>query len=468
MAILLPPPPPPRKPTPLSTPFKPIPLLATARPAILSTSLLLLIIVMASIESLPAEIIIHIAKQGSPADINSLLRTNRTFSALLGGTLLDSAVSIKHPEVAQQALYAAADRGDDESVLRLLRRGAIAVIGEDLVLHEAIEEEPEHVVCNLWRNGARIVSPGEQGRTPIMLAAEQGYTEAVRMMMEFGGFDINEQDVWLRTALYTAACEGNESTVEMLMTHPDIDLNMTDQFGDTPLHAAAECGWGRIAKILLSDPRTIVNAKDARSMAPLHIALILDHLEVAEALLQDPRVNVNEPGQRDRTPLHIVAIQKQMRMVRMLLQHPDIDATVPNGSGRLALSFPDADPSYDWDRTPPHVVAALQGYDEPVPDAANDEDMSYLVSGTPLHRAAYYYSSLMLVLAPQNREAEASSYVSNSSDDSSAIALARRQVYVAEISQAILDHEEEKSRASAKRELDAPMQTRSSKKAREA
>jgi len=426
---------------------------------------------MAPIESLPAEIIIHIAKQASPADINSLLRTNRTFSALLGRTLLDSAVSRKHPEVAQRALYASADRGDDESVLRLFRRGAIAVIGEDQVLHEAIEEGPEHVVCNLWRNGARILSRGDQERTPIMLAAKQGYTEAVRMMMEFGGFDINEQDMWLRTALYTAVCEGNESTVEMLMTHPGIDPNMPDQFGDTPLHVAAECGWGGITKILLSDRRTLVNAKDARGMAPLHIALILDHVDVVEALLQDPRVKVNAPGQRNRTPLHIVAIQKQTRMVRMLLRHPDIDTTLPNGSGRRVRSVPEAGTSYGWDRTLPHAVAAVAGYDELIPDAANDEgsDTSNtpLLSGTPLHRAAYYYSSLLLVLAPRSREVEAGSY-SNGGSDSSAIALARRQVYIAEISQAILEHAGEKSGASAKRELDAPMKTRPSKKAREA
>lgn len=404
-----------------------------------------------------------IAKQAPPRDINSLLRTNRAFSALLRTTLLDSAVDRDHPEIAQRALQAFAYRGDDESVLRLFRRGALTVIGEDRVLHEAIEKGPENVVCNLWRNGAKILSRGDQERTPIMIAAKQGYTEAVRMMMEFDGFDINEQDQWLRTALYTAVCEGNESTVEMLMSHPGIDPNTTDQFGDAPLHVAAECGWSNITRLLLSNRRTLINAKDARGMAPLHIAVSLDHLEVVELLLRDPRLKINEREQRNYTPLHMAAIQGQRQMVHALLQHPDIRTNLSNDPPPQTQSVLEPSISHDWVHTPPHVTAVVQSYDEIILNAANDERSdtggTNFLSNTPVHMAACHYSSIILFLVPQIIKAEANS-------DSSAIALAKRWAYDAEISQAIIDHANERSGASVKRELDVYMQVRPNKRAR--
>ena len=406
---------------------------------------------------------IHIAKQAPPRDINSLLRTNRAFSTLLRTTLLDSAVDRDHPEIAQRALHAFAYRGDDESVLRLFRRGALTVIGEDRVLHEAIEKGPEKVICNLWRNGAKIFSRGDQERTPIMIAAKQGYTEAVRMMIEFGGFDINEQDQWLRTALYTAVCEGNESTVEVLMSHPGINPNMTDQFGDTALHVAAECGWSNITRLLLSSRRTFINAKDARGMAPLHIAISLDHLEVVELLLRDPRLKINEREQRNYTPLHMAAIQGQRQMVHTLLQHPDIITTLSNGPPRQAQSILGPSISYHWVRRPPHVAAVVQGHDEIVLEAANNErsetDGTNSLSNTPVHRAAHHYSSLIFFLVPRIINADANG-------DNSAISLAKRWAYDAEISQAIMDYSREKSSASVKRELDVHAQMRPNKRAR--
>lgn len=402
---------------------------------------------------------IHIARQAPPRDINSLLRTNRAFSALLRTTLLDSAVDRDHPEIAQRALQAFAYRGDDESVLRLFRRGALTVIGEDRVLHEAIEKGPEKVVCNLWRNGAKILSRGDQERTPIMIAAKQGYTEAVRMMMEFEGFDINEQDQWLRTALYTAVCEGNESTVEVLMSHPGIDPNTTDQFGDAPLHVAAECGWSNITRLLLSNRRILINAKDARGMAPLHIAVSLDHLDVVELLLRDPRLKINEREQRNYTPLHMAAIQGQRQMVHTLLQHPDIRTTLSNGPPRQAQSVLEPNISYDWVRTPPRVPTVVQGYVDAASDERSDTGGTNFLSNTPVHKATYHYSSMLLFLIPQIIKAEANS-------DSSAIALAKRWVYDAEISQAIIDHSRERSGAGFKREFDVHMQIRPNKRAR--
>ncbi|KAG0138546.1 ankyrin repeat-containing domain protein [Tuber indicum] len=293
-------------------------------------------------ESLPREILVHIAKHAPPRDINSLLQTNRTFSTLLNTTLLDSAVDRDYPDAAQRALYTLAHREDDESVLRLLRRGILDIIGKDRVLHEAIEKEPEIVVCNLWRNGAKLRTRGDQGRTPIMIAAKQGYTEAVRMMMADKDLDINEQDQWLRTALYLAAGEGNESVVEALMSHPDIDPNTTDRFGDTPLHVAVECGWSEIVALLLSSPKTLINVKDARNMAPLHIAIALEYLDVVYLLLRDPRLRANERGNSYQTALYMAASQGQTQIVRTLLRYPDVDAAGSSGPGRGGNDISDA------------------------------------------------------------------------------------------------------------------------------
>eukprot|EP01102_Stenamoeba_stenopodia_P018215 TRINITY_DN6652_c0_g1_i1.p1 TRINITY_DN6652_c0_g1~~TRINITY_DN6652_c0_g1_i1.p1 ORF type:complete len:245 (+),score=41.35 TRINITY_DN6652_c0_g1_i1:73-807(+) len=81
-------------------------------------------------------------------------------------------------------------------------------------------------------------------------AADKGYLEAVKVLVNFGA-DVNSKAKRDWTPLKLAAARGHETTVEFLLQQ-NADINVVTSTGWTPLHAAAWYDRSNIVRLLIS------------------------------------------------------------------------------------------------------------------------------------------------------------------------------------------------------------------------
>lgn len=160
----------------------------------------------------------------------------------------------------------------------------------------------------------------ETGWTPLTCAARHGRDECIRLLMDTEGVDINQRDLFHRTALdhavernhkrcikvllsagdcwvndpvpngltplCRAAKEGFDSTLEALLSVKNIQVNKSSPDGMTALHYCARHGDIRCLKLLLGAVGIKVNMRNAAGFSPLELAIKHGHIDCAQALLE--------------------------------------------------------------------------------------------------------------------------------------------------------------------------------------
>jgi ankyrin repeat protein len=176
--------------------------------------------------------------------------------------------------------------------------------------------------------------------TPLHLAANQGRTDVVLLLLE-NGADVNARDGNGYTPMHFAAKWGRRGTVEVLLGHGA--TNCTNKQCSTPAEEAARkghhelaaliCGFEQTTKpiesvhevsekgdlktldgMINSDP-ALVSSTDEDRRTPLHRATTP---EVAELLLRKG-ANPSALDKRGCTPLHIAAMNGNEKVVAVLL-----------------------------------------------------------------------------------------------------------------------------------------------------
>ena len=106
----------------------------------------------------------------------------------------------------------------------------------------------------LLEYGAEVDRIDVSGRTALMYASSGPFPQTVELLIE-NGADVNHADNaegW--TALMMAGAEGHGPVVEVLLTN-GADIELTDQDGDTAIDHARERGQTDIVALLESWPR---------------------------------------------------------------------------------------------------------------------------------------------------------------------------------------------------------------------
>lgn len=120
--------------------------------------------------------------------------------------------------------------------------------------------------------------------TPLMIAAENGELEFLKLLLPAERTLLDMEDSNGNTALHLAARNGHDSIVQALI-ESGADLGATDQRGDTPLEMAAKCNRIRTMALLLDAEPDLMQAAELVQFI-LDFAVRNDKVPLLEFLLQ--------------------------------------------------------------------------------------------------------------------------------------------------------------------------------------
>ena len=241
------------------------------------------------------------------------------------------------------ALHIAAQFGNEEMVLVLLRYGAEfnakadhrgsrkerKLYGGRTPLHWAAAEGYSNIIQILLDNGADIAEVSMTSRRPLQEAVQQGYTSCARLLIDRGA-PINAQDDKGFGALHEAANFGRYNIAQMLLDH-GADIELTSGYSDhgndasgrlgrrTPLLLAAQFPHLDILGLLIIRGANIHARNQSGEMA-LHLGAWFGHTSVVHAMLDAGADIEAKDNLCEETPLFKAAANGHTSIVILLTQ----------------------------------------------------------------------------------------------------------------------------------------------------
>ncbi|NXF13649.1 ANR52 phosphatase, partial [Smithornis capensis] len=127
-------------------------------------------------------------------------------------------------------------------------------------LHAAAFADNIHGLQLLLRHQAEVDTGDKLGRTPLMVASENGHTAAVEFLLYQAKANITVLDVNKNTALHLACSKGHEKCALLILGETqDLGLiNASNSALQMPLHIAARNGLASVVQALLSRGATVL------------------------------------------------------------------------------------------------------------------------------------------------------------------------------------------------------------------
>ncbi|KAI2653199.1 Ankyrin-1 [Labeo rohita] len=175
-------------------------------------------------------------------------------------------------------------------------------------------ETPLHYCTRVGNTATLQEMLSNNGRSPLLLAAEQGHTE-----------------VEGKAAIHLAAEQGHQDIVDVLLAHKAF-VNVKTKQGLTPLHLSAQSGSAQLVRLLVETHQASVDALSLKKQTPLHLAAISGQLDVCSSLLS-LKADITATDIRGQTPLHLAAENNHSEVVKLFLRHRPELATLANMEG---------------------------------------------------------------------------------------------------------------------------------------
>jgi ankyrin repeat protein len=242
------------------------------------------------------------------------------------------------------ALHAAMDSVDRVAIIKLLLEcKADPNLQNDygstpIVL--AAQDGRTDAVHLLLQSGADVKVRSSSGSTSLHRAARDGHLDTVKLLVEEGAADCNYKKSDGSTALYMAARYGHTSTVRYLIRHTE-DIDGQDTECGSPLAAAAmvqnanKDGHLNTAKLLISKGADI-NARGGPYCSALQAAACFESIEMVQLLLYN-KADVNSTGGSFGTALNAAIERERLDIIEILLENK-ADPNI-RFSGYTALKF---------------------------------------------------------------------------------------------------------------------------------
>ena len=153
----------------------------------------------------------------------------------------------------------------------------------------------------------------------MIIAAQKGYLEVVRLLLENEDVQVNQENEYGCTPLMLAAYNGHHEVVKLLLEKDYIQVNKATKSGDTSLMFGAEKGHHEVVRLLLGRDDVQVGQGNKKGNTPLILAAYKGHFEVVKVLLEKEGIQVNQGNKAGSTPL-ILATQRKHHQVVALLE----------------------------------------------------------------------------------------------------------------------------------------------------
>lgn len=185
----------------------------------------------------------------------------------------------------------------------------------------------------LVQRGASVHASSDCG-TALDIAADNGHTNVVAVLLDFWPASGGEGLTHLETPLRLAVGGGHTEVAQLLIGR-NAPTSGRGVYGLTLLHSA---GNAEIASMLIDRCSADLEARDDGGNTPLHVAANRGRLDVVR-LLAGRKVNIEARNVDGKTPLHLAATQSVGSVVTTLLAlGADPDSCTPSGEGPLDLA----------------------------------------------------------------------------------------------------------------------------------
>ena len=220
------------------------------------------------------------------------------------GTPLCEAIRVSEELLAMQLL----SRGADVNLQKKMTEGTPLLYAIDHQMITIVKMLLErHADANRRGNIYR-----SQPKIPLLLAAETGNPDIVRLLIEAGA-RVNEQDDGGFSALHCAARNSHAKVLKILIEEYQAELGLRLHNGSLSIHSAASRGNTQSLELLLHAGLS-VDATNNDGRTPLHLAAEAGRWDNVQLLLdRGARIYMKTDGELGLTPLDFVHIGRKKR-----------------------------------------------------------------------------------------------------------------------------------------------------------
>lgn len=155
-----------------------------------------------------------------------------------------------------------------------------------------------------------------EGNTPLMEAAANGYTEVVKMFLNTGKVDVNSQNYSKESALLLAAKGGHPEVVQTL-------VNTGRYFNTYRMKSLILFSIDRLLywalQFLLNIEKVEISSTDSSGNSAISLAAREGHLEVLRTLLETREIDINSQNDTGMSPILLAAESGHIEVVQALL-----------------------------------------------------------------------------------------------------------------------------------------------------
>jgi ankyrin repeat protein len=235
---------------------------------------------------------------------------------------------------AERGMYWAARMGHADIVEFFLEKNIspdVEIMSGETTINTATQFNHKEVVKLLLKDDGLILDKNVhrvnyaalRGRTPLSIAAGNGFKDVVRLLLahDFVQPDQPDHDQW--TPLFWSVGGDHLDVVQLLITDPRVDVNHVDRAGRNVLSWAASSGALGIVKYLISLNYIDAGSRDAAGRTALSWAAGNGHLETTKFLRRSGRIDVTDRDDSGRNALSWACGNKHYKVVEYLLKYHD-------------------------------------------------------------------------------------------------------------------------------------------------